>query len=117
MMTENSHRARDVLIRAGKMIPGVWSFFEAERAKRAYPPYIYIDDGDGANAYIEARLAHYGSQFVKTMRSLDVMKCSIVMSPFVTFAAWRMTQGIYRVDPALYAAIVNGNDGCDDAGH
>ena len=106
MQAPSSHRARDALIAAGRLIPGIWAYYEAERDRSASAPEVYIHDDDGARAYAAAGYAAYGRPFRDQLRSLEPFDLSMQILPFNTLAAWRMGQGIYRVDPALYDALV-----------
>ena len=106
MQAPSSHRARDALIAAGRLIPGIWAYYEAERDRSASAPEVYIQDDDGARAYAAAGAAAYGRPFWDQLRSLEPIDLSMQIYRFNTLASWRMGQGIYRVDPAPYDALV-----------
>jgi hypothetical protein len=95
-----THRARTILETVGRAYPGAWAAIDGFRAGRGrdlpgWPEWCYcplagayaIVSGGGANQVPVERVHHVG----------------IVGA----LSAWRMTQGIYRVDPALYAALVD----------
>lgn len=93
-----THRAREILATVGRAYPRAWAQADAMRAERgqslpAWPDWCYLPlhgayaivSGGGENRVPYSRAHHVG----------------IVGA----LAAWRMTQGIYRYDPALYEAV------------
>lgn len=93
-------RPRDHLIAAGKLYPQAWAQSDQFRADRGHglpdwPDWCYLPiagwyaivSGGGDN---RANIATIG----------DVGRLSAL-------GAWRVTQGIYRFDPDLYAAIID----------
>src|SRR5690606_8718894 len=88
------HRACVALEHAGQMLPGIWQDYEAARIANPPPRHVYITDEAG-------ELAHAAA-----MRRNHSPPGALPADAYTTLAAWRMTQGIYRIDPALYDALI-----------
>lgn len=92
-----THRAREALILAGKDYPGAWKAADSFRDQRGpgfdWPAWCFLPL---AGAY--AVVSGGGSNRVQLDRAGDVARLGALM-------AWRMTQGIYRFDPAVYDAV------------
>lgn len=105
-------RPRAHLIAAGKMYPKAWPRSDEMRADRGiggfpdWPAWCYLPMA-GWYAIV---CADAGVQRLGMDRVGDVAKIAAIGS-------WRATQGIYRFDPALYAAVaetpVDGDIPCD----
>ncbi len=103
-------RPREHLAAAGHLYPGAWRAVDALRAQRgqslpAWPDWCFLPL---AGAY--AIISGGGDQRVPLHQIGDVARLGAL-------AAWRVTQGIYRFDATLYAAIaatpVSGDLPCD----
>jgi len=96
---KRTHRAREALLQAGRDYPGAWSAADAFRRDRGtspdfdWPDWCYLPL---AGAY--AVVSGGGSNRVSLERAGDVARVGALQ-------AWRMTQGIYRFDPAVYDAV------------
>jgi hypothetical protein len=94
-----AHRARDQLVQAGRDYPGAWGQAEGFRAARGagfdWPDWCYLPL---AGAY--AIVSGGGSNRVPLARMGDVARIGAL-------ATWRMTQGIYRFDPSVFAAVID----------
>lgn len=103
----HSHPARNLLAWIGKQTPGLWPKFDALRAERSYPPHIYVTDEDAFDAIAAAVREAHGPTALDEIK-LDLGRVEFVQQCLLrtTLAAWRMTQGIYRIDPALYEALI-----------
>lgn len=91
-------RPKQHLIAAGKRYPGAWrqvDNFRADRGKGlpSWPDWCYLPL---AGAY---SIVSEGGE-MPTHLLLDVGRLGALI-------AWRVTQGIYRFDPALYPAIID----------
>ena len=95
-----THRAREILSVAGRAYPQAWRQVGRLRAARggelpAWPQWCYLPlhgayaivSGGGDNVVPFERAHHVGI--------------------LGALAAWRVTQGIYRFDPALYGAVID----------
>jgi hypothetical protein len=96
-----THRAREALDSWGARHQDIWRLVDDVRRDRRdeWPPYIFLpleDAGEIMGRYSVARGARFGSP-------ADLVRPASLLA---LFAAWRVTQGIYRYDPALYEAIV-----------
>lgn len=94
-----THRAREILAAVARAYPGAWDAVERLRAARGrelpqWPEWCYLPM-HGAYAIVSGG----GERRVPFERAHHV---GIVGA----LAAWRMTQGIYRYDPALYGAVI-----------
>lgn len=103
---KRTHRAREHMEALGRRIPDIWSLIDQVRVANAddiggpdWPTYCYLP------------LEHAGMIAAQLMRmdgtqptpSLAARHGSI----FAALSAWRMTQGIYRFDAALYPALID----------
>lgn len=101
-----THSARSRLEEFGRERPGVWQLVDDIRAHNAasigssdWPTHVYLPiEASGA----VARTLIKRSGAVPTAQALTRLACHIA-----ALAAWRMTQGIYRFDPAIYEAVIN----------
>ena len=94
----STHRARRHLEAAGRDHPQAWTQFDDFRQRRealgGWPEYVFCPL---AGAYAVA--SGGGSNRLPLDRVGEVARLGAL-------AAWRPTQGIYRFDPDLYAALV-----------
>lgn len=100
-MNHAPHRARSILAAVSRAYPSAWQVLDGFRAQRGssdfkdWPDWCFVPvagayavvSGGGAN-----RVPFEQSNHVGLVAGLG---------------AWRVTQGIYRFDPALYAALVD----------
>ena len=105
-MKQTEHRAREQMLALGREIPGIWAAYEEARAEGDPREGIYITEADGAGAFAQALLDAQGLQAVEALRRMSPIELARMVSPITTMAAWRMTQGIYRFDPALYETLI-----------
>lgn len=95
-----THRAREHLLAGGKMYPNAWVQAEAFRLDRSglpeWPEWCYLPLA-AAYAIVSADA---GVQSLPPHLAGDVGRIGAL-------CAWRMTQGIYRFDPALYPALTD----------
>lgn len=105
-MTAKIHSARARLEELGAKMPGIWTAIEAARQKRGPVAACFVDDDIAAEAIVEAGVAAHGPQYAAYLRGLTPLQVAKLVSPYATLAAWRMTQGIYRFDPALYQPLI-----------
>lgn len=99
MTTSDIPRPRRHLIAAGKLYPGAWRQFDQFRAGRGkelpqWPDWCFVPM---AAAY--AVVSGGGDNRILPHMIGDVAR-------LVAVASWRVTQGIYRFDPALYCALI-----------
>lgn len=90
------------LIEWGKILPGIWPAVERIRAahKDGWPATVYLPleyAGEATLAAIQTR--------GDTVRGPAELSPAAVTTQCL--GTWRMTQGIYRIDPTLYAALVD----------
>ena len=90
----------------GRRIPDIWSLIDQVRVANAdeiggpdWPTYCYLPLEHAG--VIAAHLMH--ADGTQPTPSLAARHGSI----FAALSAWRMTQGIYRFDPALYPALID----------
>jgi len=101
-----THRAREHMLALGRRIPDIWSLVDQVRA-------VNSDDIGGPDwpRHVYLPLEHAGTiaAMIQQMQGEQPTPTSIgyLASDIATLSAWRMTQGIYRYDPALYAALVD----------
>lgn len=95
-----THRAREILAAVGRAYPRAWSQADELRAARgatlpAWPAWCYLPL-HGAYAIVSGG----GDNRVPFERAHHTAILGAI-------TAWRMTQGIYRYDPALYEAVAS----------
>lgn len=85
----------------GREHPGLWSALDAQRAARGreWPDYVWTTIDQAGLAVVAARRAA-GEPLPR--QTWDVVRTAVGAS---CFSAWRITQQVYRFDPALYAAL------------
>lgn len=104
--TKRTHRAREHMEVLGRRIPDIWSLVDQVRAANA-------DDIGGpdwpSHCYLPLEHAGMIAAHLMQMDGVQPTPTSAARhgSIIATLAAWRMTQGIYRYDPALYPALVD----------
>lgn len=109
-MTEKTCSPREHLIRAGQRLPGIWNEIEKSRSGCVFPPGVYIDAPTTGTAFVNAgrmMAPDDRDEFIDRVKALNANELIEVMMPFATLGTWRMTQGIYRFDPALYAPLIS----------
>lgn len=101
-----THRARDRLTTAGKRWPHAWELVDLARQQlgEGWPAYVYLSV-PAASAVITAQRKRMGVPVAD--RGGFVGQQIEDASELACLAAWRMTQGIYRYDPALYTAMID----------
>lgn len=96
---KRSHRAREHMINAGRIYPQAWQQAEAFRMDRtglpAWPDWCYLPLA-AAHSIVSAAA---GTHALPPHVLADVGRIGAL-------CAWRMTQGIYRFDPALYPSLI-----------
>nr|CCA86601.1 conserved hypothetical protein [Ralstonia syzygii R24] len=94
------------LIAAGKMYPGAWRQVDEFRAERGrnypnWPEWCYLPLTAAAAIVandVGVDVLHLPARFPALIPDAARLGC---------LAAWRVTQGIYRFDPALYPALID----------
>jgi hypothetical protein len=99
-MNHAPHRARSILTAVSRAYPSAWQALDGFLAQRGNPDFLDWPDWcfvPVAGAY--AVVSGGGANRVPFEQSNHI---GLVAG----LGAWRVTQGIYRFDPALYAALV-----------
>lgn len=104
--TPRTHRARDRLAAVPARWPHAWELVDLVRQQHAatWPPHIYLPM-PAASGVLTAQHRRLGMP--DAPRHGRVGEQVGDAYTLAALAAWRMTQGIYRYDPALYAALVD----------
>ncbi len=97
----NPCRPRDMLERMGGRMPGAWAALDGLRQARGAP-----DIGDWPDWCYLPLAASYAVISGGGNNRLGPDEVPAV-SELAALAAWRITQGIYRFDPDVYAAVVD----------
>lgn len=104
-MTEfaaRSCRPRDHLVAASRLYPNAWGMFDTMRADRgkslpAWPLWCYLPMAGAYAAVCEGNsLQVLGPQHLSLAGDVGRL---------AALGAWRVTQGVYRFDPAVYEAV------------
>lgn len=107
----SGHRARDILNAVSRAYPRAWKQYDVMRATRdhavqigvAWPNWCYAP-ALCAQSVIRDHLGI--NQLARTLDPLPI-EMGRHVAIINAFAAWRLTQGIYRFDAALYEALLN----------
>lgn len=96
-----THRARLALERWGAAHPDVWRLVDEVRQGRRdeWPPYCFLPLPGAA----EVMVRWASDRGIRLASAADAIRPA---SELTLFASWRLTQGIYRYDPAMYEAII-----------
>jgi hypothetical protein len=81
---------------------------EKARARAAdWPAHIFVPQ-DEAMVELPATLLELGGQqALDDFGQYALNEMLLVVAAGLTWASWRMTQGIYRFDPALYPHLIH----------
>jgi len=104
-------RIQPARARLDELTPRARWVFELCEALRSdgvtWPPEVFVPI-DAISAQTPGMIArHGGPELLRQFTSLGPLGMMRAMDPLVTMATWRMTQGIYRIDPAVYPEIVD----------
>lgn len=103
-----NHRARARLTRwshAARWRSGYWQAVDARRAAAAktatsWPREVYLPVEAAVPIVVQSRLR-------AERREPDILAMTREALEFCGLSAWRVTQGIYRYDPDVYAALID----------
>lgn len=104
------HRARRRLSDYTHRRPGIWQAVDAVRAEQGHtrarwPAWCYLPWGPGSRVAGDAMVR--SGQITRVMSTAEITPRVLAETgTLCTLAAWRMTQGVYRYDPTLYAALI-----------
>jgi hypothetical protein len=103
----NSPRPKQLLVKCGHQWPMLWKYVDLARAERGgklprWPDWCYLSTTAGA--FLTERVCPFGNEAAQS-RSFDTVESFSRM--VVPLATWRVTQGIYRIDPEVAEAIWN----------
>lgn len=91
---KRTHRAREALLKLGEKYP-VWADVDKLRQSKdemGWPDWCYLPMG--------------GWHAIASQYESSPLAISQLTSKLAALGTWRMTQGIYRFDPALYPALI-----------
>ncbi len=106
MRTCESPSPRLRLAEWGRALPGLWRAVETMRTdyrpdSAAWPSCVFLPLERAARATLDT---------IRAIGHTPPASAAELSRPAITtqcLAAWRMTQGIYRIDPTLYAALID----------
>jgi len=105
-MSQKSHRARSYLQKysgeAGALIyPLINGTHQIGKAN--WPAFVYVP-----SAIIPPMLGQtMPPDIIEGLQELNSIERTLIMETMLTMATWRITQGIYRFDPAVYQAVID----------
>lgn len=103
------HPARNKLEAMSKIAPGIWSSFE----RSAYKPATaqeYVGKREANNAILES----FGEAILaRAQATMTIPQFQNMLTTFHTLATWRISQGIYRFDPDVYASVIDSALECE----
>lgn len=113
-MTMRTHRAREQLTASAPAFRWMFAACEKARARAAdWPAHIFVPQEE-ALAELPAALRELGGQqAIDDFSQYTMNEMLLVVAAGLTWASWRMTQGIYRFDPALYPHLINTEGGAE----
>lgn len=101
------HRARQKYTAAAPFFR--WMFNACEKARAhadQWPPHIYVPL-EAAMEELPAALQEMGGrQALEEFAVLGIDEAMLTVASGLTWASWRMGQGIYRFDPELYRSAI-----------
>lgn len=104
--SDKTHRALEHLLAWSRRLPKIWQQVDDLRSANAkliggpdWPSYCYLPM-QPAGVLVAALMKHEG-------HTPNANNVSHPASIIATLSAWRMTQGIYRFDPTVYAALID----------
>lgn len=100
MTAPASHRARDHLHAVGRRYAAAWSLADNMRVDSDWPAWCFLPMPGWAVVQAKGVGLHPSQTVHDPAAVLDVGRLA-------TLGAWRMTQGIYRFDPDVYAAVAD----------
>lgn len=102
-----THPARAKLEQYNHQHPGIWQDVDEARAARNWPPQIFLttDAAQRINGKREKdRALPTRLNELQQLVVLDMVATGAAL--LAMFSAWRVTQGIYRFDPDVYASLI-----------
>jgi hypothetical protein len=97
------HPARAKLKWMSDAVPGIWDSFE-RFAPKAASAQEYISK-QTANIAISETLGD--RNIARAQTAMTIPQFQNMLTTFHTLATWRISQGIYRFDPDLYASVID----------
>lgn len=102
-----THRAAAKLAAAAQGYRWMYELADQVRAAGAdWPAGIYVPTDAINRALPDYLVAHGGPQMARGLLARGAEYISRMVEAGITWATWRMGQGIYRFDPALYPALI-----------
>jgi hypothetical protein len=103
----NWPRPKQILVKCGRQWPSLWKYVDLARAERGgklpkWPDWCYLSTIAGRFLFLHVR--PFGGE-PSNSRSFDSVESFGRM--VVPLATWRVTQGIYRIDPDVAEAVWN----------
>jgi hypothetical protein len=103
----NWPRPKQLLVKCGHQWPMLWKYVDLARAERGgklsrWPDWCYLSTIVGL--FLTERVCPFGNEQAKSHSFDSVESFSRMVVPLAT---WRITQGIYRIDPEVAEAIWN----------
>jgi hypothetical protein len=101
----NWPRPKQLLVRCGHQWPTLWKYVDLARAQRGatlprWPQWCYLSTAAGR--FLMDRVCP-ASSAISASDSFDIVESFSRM--VIPLATWRVTQGIYRIDPQVAAAV------------
>jgi hypothetical protein len=101
------HRARQRLDMVGDSQRWLWDLMMKMRGDgKGWEPHIFVPyyalDNHVADAAADA-----GTHILRGLQSLNQYRLGLFLSGAMVFGTWRITQGIYRIDPSVYASLID----------
>lgn len=104
---KKTHRAKTRLDQIGKGYAWAWQVADVAREEITWPAHIFVPTREYAMIAGDT-LRRYGKPAdVQWLIDQGEEYWGQLIAAAITFSAWRMTQGIYRIDPAVYRALVD----------
>ena len=100
-------RPKQLLVKCGHQWPMLWKYVDLARAERGrtlprWPEWCYLSTTAGP--FLMELVCPFGNEGAKSQSFDSVESFSRMVVPLAT---WRVTQGIYRIDPEVAEAIWN----------
>jgi len=104
---KRTHPARQRLEALSRDARWAYDAIERRRAQGVdWPANVFCPLAVVSEIFPDAIMSALGPAAARQLLSAGPLRLAQTLDPICTMAAWRMTQGIYRIDPAVYEAVV-----------
>ena len=106
---KKTHRAKDRLDKIGGGYAWAWAVADLTRTRKVkdWPEHIFVPTSPFTMDAAMTLRKFAPPEHVQWLIDQGAEYWGQMIAAMITFASWRMTQGIYRIDPAVYRALAD----------